>query len=75
MNDKSLKQERFKRLATKRTNNVLKALKVLGNCSNSSAYDYTNKEVDAIFSAIDKQARLVRNKFHASQDEKTEFKL
>ncbi len=75
MNDKSLKQERFKRLATKRTNNVLKALKVLGNCSNRSAYDYTNKEVDAIFNAVDKQMKVVKNKFHTSQDEKTEFKL
>jgi|TARA_B100001971_G_C18197928_1_gene542690 hypothetical protein len=75
MNDKSSKQERFKRLATKRTNNVLKALKVLGNLSNRSAYDYTNEEVDAIFNAVDKQMRVVRNKFHTFRDEKTEFKF
>lgn len=75
MNEKSSKRERFKRLASRRTNNVLKALKVLGNCANTSAYEYTNNEVDTIFNAVDKQLRAVKNKFQTVRDEKTEFKL
>ncbi|MEK7580554.1 MAG: hypothetical protein AAB465_03030, partial [Patescibacteria group bacterium] len=39
------KRERFKRLGTQRTNSVLQRLKVLGNCSNRSAYDYTEEEI------------------------------
>ena len=38
---KTLKRTRFERLAVYRTNEVLKRLKVLGNCGNRSAYEYT----------------------------------
>jgi len=57
------KAERFKRLATKRTQNVLYALRVLGNCANRSAYEYTNEDVKKIFTAIEKQIDEVRTKF------------
>ena len=36
---------------------------------------FIGKEVDAIFNAIDKQMRVVKNKFHNSRNDKTEFKL
>ena len=39
------KRERFKRLAVTRTNEVLKKIRVLGNCSNRSAYEYTEEEI------------------------------
>ena len=42
------KRERFERLATLRTNVVLKRLKVLGNCSNRSAYTYTEEQIKEI---------------------------
>lgn len=67
------KRERFKRLATYRTNEVLKRLKVLGNCANRSAYDYTEEEVNKIFSEIDKRVREIKAKFHFPKKE--EFKL
>lgn len=67
------KGERFKRLATQRTNSVLKRLKVLGNCSNRSAYEYTEEEISKIFSEIEKTVRSVRAKFHFPKHK--EFKL
>ena len=67
------KKERFKRLATKRTNNVLQKLKVLGNCSNQQIYDYTEEQVDAMFSVIEKKLKEVKSKFHFSKE--TNFKL
>lgn len=67
------KRERFKRLATQRTNLVLKRLKVLGNCANRSAYEYTEEEVTKIFSEIEKMVRSVRAKYHFSKNK--EFKL
>lgn len=48
-------RERFKRLASLRTNAVLKRLKVLGNCSNRSIYEYTEDDLDKIFSEIEKK--------------------
>jgi len=67
------KRERFKRLATYRTNIVLKKLKVLGNCANRSAYAYTEKEVNKIFTEIERKIREIKSKFHYPKNE--EFKL
>ena len=67
------KRERFKRLAISRTNNILRALKVLGNCSNRSAYDYTEEEINKIFSEIERRVREIKAKFHFPKNK--EFKL
>jgi hypothetical protein len=67
------KRERFKRLAVYRTNEVLKRLKVLGNCANRSAYDYSEDEINKIFSEIEKTLRTVKAKFYFPKDKK--FKL
>ena len=58
------KRERFKRLATKRTNSVLKRLKVLGNCANRSAYEYAEEDINKIFSEIERKVKEVKSKFH-----------
>jgi len=67
------KRERFKRLATQRTNIVLKRLKVLGNCANRSAYTYTEEEINRIFSEIERRVRETKAKFHFPKSK--EFKL
>jgi len=66
-------EQRFKRLATSRTNTILKKLKILGNCANRQVYSYTEKEIDKIFSTIEQQLKEVRAKFHFIKEEK--FKL
>jgi hypothetical protein len=68
------KRERFKRLATYRTNEVLKRLQVLANCSNRSAYNYSEEEISRIFSTIDKAVRDAKAKFYYPK-EKISFKL
>jgi hypothetical protein len=67
-------KERFKRLATIRTNEVLKRLKILGNCANRYIYDYTEEDVEKIFSVIEKKVREVKLMFYFPK-EKEEFKL
>lgn len=66
-------RDRFKRLAALRTNEVLKRLKILGNCANRQAYEYTEKDVDAIFSAIERKVKETKAKFQFSKEET--FKL
>jgi len=58
------KRERFKRLAVYRTNEVLNKIRVLSNCSNRSAYEYTEEEINKIFSEIEKTVRLAKSKFY-----------
>jgi len=67
------KRERFRRLGTYRTNEVLKRLKILGNCANRSAYDYTEEEVNKIFTEIERKVKEIRAKFHFPKLK--EFKL
>ncbi len=67
------RKERFKRLAVYRTNEVLKRLRVLGNCANRSAYEYTEDEINKIFSEIEKKTREIKARFHYSKNK--EFKL
>lgn len=67
------KRERFKRLAEQRTNIVLHRLKVLGNCSNRSAYDYSEEEIGKIFSTIEHAVKETKAKFHFPNKKK--FKL
>lgn len=69
----SLKRERFKKLGVARTNEVLKKLKVLGNCANRSAYQYSEEEISKIFSEIERAVRETKSKFHFPKHR--EFKL
>lgn len=66
-------RDRFKRLATLRTNEVLRRLKILGNCANRQAYEYSEKDIEAIFSAIERKVREVKTKYHFPKEER--FKL
>jgi len=66
-------RERFKRLATQRTNSVLQKLKVLGNCANRSAYDYSEEDINKIFSEIERRVKETKSKFHFTKNK--EFKL
>lgn len=67
------RHERFKRLAARRTNDILEKIRILGNCSNKSSYDYTEEEVNKIFNEIDKQLKLTKAKFLGGKRER--FKL
>lgn len=70
------KRERFRRVAARRTNIILKKLQILGNCANRSAYKYTDEDINKVFGEIEKATRLVKTKFQLSNNSKgKEFKL
>lgn len=74
--EQETKREKFVRLAEARTNKIIDMLKLLGNCSNTSAYDYTQQDVDKIFSAIEAEVREAKKKFSKSETQKsTRFTL
>jgi len=70
---KEAKKEAFQRLATRRTNEVLKRLRILGHCANPQLYEYTDGEIKKIFQVIDKELKVVKMKFQNSG--RTEFRL
>ena len=67
------RHEKFKRLATHRTNAVLEKLRLLGNLSSKTNYEYSEEEVSKIFYAIEAQLRTIKAIF--SGKKKKEFKL
>jgi len=64
------RSERFKRIAAKRTNDILEKIRILGNCSNKSSYEYTEEEINKIFTEIDKQLKLTKAKFLGGKRER-----
>ena len=57
------REQRFKRLAEQRVNVILDKLRLLGQLSNRSNYEYTDAEVEAIFKAIQKDVNTTKSKF------------
>ena len=57
------KRDKFVRLAEARTNKIIDMIQLLGNCSNLGAYDYTQQDVDKIFTAIENELREAKKKF------------
>lgn len=60
---KEPRRDKFKRLATKRTNEILKKIRILGNCANRQVYEFTEEDVEKIFSAIEKQTKEIKSKY------------
>ena len=56
MKNEETKRDKFVRIAEARTNKIINMIQLLGNCSNQSLYEYSQKDVNKIFNAI--QAEL-----------------
>jgi len=65
------KRERFVRLAEARTNKIIDMIQLLGNCSNTGTYEYTQQDVDQIFSAIEAELREAKKKYQRVESTKT----
>ncbi len=70
MATKETKRERFVRLAEARTNKILDMIKLLGNCSSKSNYEYTDEDVRKIFGAIEREMKNARAKFNGTDTQK-----
>jgi len=66
---KETRNEKFKRLATKRVNDILYRLDVLSNCSNKSSYEYSEEEINKIFRAIENKVKETKASFRVSKKE------
>ena len=64
------KRDRFIRIAEGRTNKAIKMIRLLGNCSNRTVYDYETEEVKKIFQAIDKELKLARARYEEKDSDR-----
>jgi len=64
------KEGRFKCLAEYRTNEILRKIRILGNCSNRSTYSYTTEEIEKIFNELEEALVNTKSKFTFSKKKK-----
>jgi hypothetical protein len=69
----TLKELRFKRVAARRTEKILNMIRLLGNCSNSNVYTYSNTDVKKIFTVIEDELMTAKSKF--AEQKKIKFSL
>lgn len=69
------KNEKFRRLAMSRGNRVLRDIELLGNLSNTNNYDYTSEQVRVIFSTIEDEIRIAKQRFSGGEKAKREIVL
>ncbi len=63
------KREKFEKLAEKRTTDIIHKMRLLGNLSNRSNYDYEPDHVKQILSAIDAELKGLKKRFEDTDDE------
>ena len=59
------KHDRFRRIAVRRANDLLEQIRILGNCSNTTTYEYSSEEADKVFAELEKALRACRARFRA----------
>lgn len=57
------KRERFISLAEARTDKAIRAIRLVGNLSNRSNYDYDAEDVAQIVRALEKEIRSLKSRF------------
>jgi hypothetical protein len=75
MSEKSTRRMRFEKVATKRMHKLLDQIELVGNCSNKLNYEYTDEDVQKMFTAIEEQVKLARSKFGSSAPAQEEKKF
>lgn len=69
------KKANFVRIAESRTNKIIESITLLGNLSNTSYYEYTPDQVEAIFSAIQDELDTQKKRFFEKETKKKKFRL
>lgn len=72
---KITKEERFKKVASRRVQEILNKLRLLKNCANKNNYFYTEEQANKIISAIDSEWKKVKSEFNNSNPHRKEFSL
>lgn len=67
----SRKHDNFVRLAEARVNKALEAIRLVGNLSNRSNYEYSDAESRAILAAINSAVSDLRAQFNRATDEES----
>ena len=71
----TIKRDRFVRIAERRVNKIIDNLDLLGKCSNTRNYEYSQEEVRQIFREIEHNVREIKLQFQGQSGNKGRFRL
>jgi len=71
MEKNKTKRERFEIVGGKRIQYILNKLESLGNCANTNNYEYNEKDVKKMFSAIKEKLKLIETRFNNELSKKS----
>ena len=64
------KRDKFVRIAEARTNKIINMIQLLGNCSNQALYEYSTKDVNKIFNAIQTELDESKKRYSKQHSQK-----
>jgi hypothetical protein len=67
------KAEKFVELATNRTRNAIKSIRLIGNLANRNNYHYTDEQTAAIIKRLKTEVKLLQQKFDEGGRKKDEI--
>ena len=70
MKNEETKREKFVRIAEARTNKIINMIQLLGNCSNQSLYEYSQKDVKKIFNTIQTELDEAKKRYSKQDSQK-----
>lgn len=74
MDNSKQKKDRFKRVASRRVENILNDIKSLSKCSNNNNYEYTEADVNKMLKAIKDEIKVLETLFKKNlKDENSTF--
>lgn len=74
--DMDNKKENFKRISENRVNKILQLLGQLSNLTNTSFYEYTEEDIEKIFSTIEAESNKTKTiLLNAKSKKKKKFEL
>ena len=70
MKNEETKREKFVTIAEARTNKIINMIQLLGNCSNQSLYEYSQKDVNKIFNTIQTELDEAKKRYSKQDSQK-----
>ncbi len=75
MKKEETNRERFVRIAESRTQKIIDMLELLGNCSNPYSYEYTKKDVEKMYGAIEAALKESKARYNEPKKKDSKFKF
>jgi len=74
MDNSEQKKDRFKRVASRRVDNILKDIRSLSKCSNTNNYEYNEEDLNKMIKAIREELKTMETIYRKNlKDENTTF--